>query len=349
MKRILSVLCLLAVILSCAASAFAEGPDWASAYRAVLDEALAKRNAENPGDFLAECSYCLYDIDKDGTPELLLKTGTCEADYMGRIFFFDGRRASQLGEELSLSHSSFYTDPNENGVIIFGGHMGYARASRVTFTDGFGMELLYEDDLNARLEKDPDSSYVYPGDVIPGAVLLTLVRAELSLPLSRYDQVGSILSGDFPEAAGTYYPQDNEEVFDWIISNNAGVYAVAADNYSRSPGWIGFQDLLKKGAADEWMSGDLSVRSKQTADLNGDGKLECVIEVFGGDYDRMRFVLSEQDGVFYAYLMNYVNDLTIDRHGNFHETIYDYSSLNRLIFDGPEAFLLSLPLSYFAD
>ena len=113
MKRILSVLCLLAVILSCAASAFAEGPDWASAYRAVLDEALAKRNAENPGDFLAECSYCLYDIDKDGTPELLLKTGTCEADYMGRIFFFDGRRASQLGEELSLSHSSFYTDPDE--------------------------------------------------------------------------------------------------------------------------------------------------------------------------------------------------------------------------------------------
>ena len=98
MKRILSVLCLLAVILSCTASAFAEGPDWTSAYRTVLDEALAKRNAENPGDFLAECSYCLYDIDKDGTPELLLKTGTCEADYMGRIFFFDGRRADESAE-----------------------------------------------------------------------------------------------------------------------------------------------------------------------------------------------------------------------------------------------------------
>ena len=33
-----------------------------------------------PGDDMPSDSYSLYDVDKDGVPELFLKCGTCEAD-----------------------------------------------------------------------------------------------------------------------------------------------------------------------------------------------------------------------------------------------------------------------------
>lgn len=98
------------------AMAEAETPAWVSAYDQVLTEWKSQVYV-NPDDFdiVPELSYLVYDIDKDGTPEMIIKTGTCEADYHGWIYIFRDGRAFQVGEALGFGHSSFTAIPAKTG------------------------------------------------------------------------------------------------------------------------------------------------------------------------------------------------------------------------------------------
>jgi len=99
-------------------AAEAEDPAWVAAYGQVLDGWKAQI-AEEPVEYSTpELYYLVYDIDKDGTPELIVKTGTCEADYHGALYTLRDGSAVQVGEEFGLGHSSFYSDPGENGIIL---------------------------------------------------------------------------------------------------------------------------------------------------------------------------------------------------------------------------------------
>lgn len=341
-KALLFGLSLALLLMLCAAPVSAEEPDWVAAYTQLLDD-WALRLAGEPVEFgvSPELWYLAYDIDKDGAPELLVKTGTCEADYHGALYTFRDGRALQLGEELGLGHSSFYSDPGENGLILMYGHMGYAMAVRLSLRDGYAEELLYEDDLNARLQSDPDAEYVYPGDVIPGAAYLTLCRADVKLALTQYEAISRCLEGALPAQTACTYPNGDAAFFDTLMQTNGEVYAATADGYTHSPGRIGFREMLWQDTAADWMAGDLSILSAATADLNGDGQLECVLAASDGARE-MRLVLSEQDGQVYAYLMNYTDGYELDADGCFRTTLYG-TSRYRLFFDRQQAFLLTLP------
>ena len=333
-KAMLLGLCLVLAFGLLSIPASAEEPAWVTAYEQILD-ARKLQISEEPAEYSTpELWYLVYDIDKDGTPELIVKTGTCEADYHGGIYTFQNGRAVQIGEDLGLGHSSFYSDPGENGIILMYGHMGYASASRISIRDGYAEEPLYEDNLNERLQEDPDAGYVYPYDIIPGSAYLTLCRGDLTLPLTHYEEITRYL-----EAA--HYPNNDPAFYSSLMMGNGEVFAVTGDGFTNSPGRIGFQDLLRQGVAANWMQGDLSILSAATADLNGDGKLECVLAASNGGSE-MRIVLSEQDGVVYAYLMNYTDGYELDPDGCFRTTNY-YSIRYRLIFDARQAFLLTLP------
>ena len=343
MKRnlILFGLCLVLVFGLFAIPAAAQEADWVTAYEQVL-EGWKQKIASEPVEYSApELWYLAYDVDKDGTPELIVKTGTCEADYHGALYTFRNGQAVQVGEELGLGHSAFYSDPGENGIILMYGHMGYASASRLKLAEGLTEELLYEDNLNERLEQDENAEYVYPGDVIAGSVYLTLCRGELNLGLTHYDGIARCLEGIFPPQQGSYYPKGRADFYDSLMASNGEVYAVTADGFTKSPGPIGFQDLLRKDVAASWMEGDLRVVSATPVDCNGDGKLEYVLALDNSGSE-LRAVLSEQDGVVYAYLMNYTDGYAVDVDGNFVTTLYG-TARYRLIFDGPEAFMLYLP------
>ena len=87
MKRLTGLLLALCIgfgLLTGSISAAAEN-GWQEAYRGVLDELVRNRDPQYRNDVAIESSYLLYDVDKDGTPELIMKTGTCEADYMGTL------------------------------------------------------------------------------------------------------------------------------------------------------------------------------------------------------------------------------------------------------------------------
>ena len=338
MRRMLflSVICLALLVGLFTVQASAEEPAWLTAYEQILDGQKQEISEGSWEYSTPELSYLVYDIDKDGTPELVIKTGTCEADYHGGIYAFRDGHAVQIGEELGLGHSSFYSDPGENGIILMYGHMGYASAQRISIGDAYTAETLYEDNLNVRLQEDPDAWYVYPGDVIPGSCYLTLCRADVTLPLTHYEEINAYLEG-----SGAHYPNNDAAFYSNLMMNNGEVFAVTGDGFTNSPGRIGFHELLRQNTAANWMQGDLQILSAAAADLNGDGQLECVLTASQGGSE-MRIVLSEQNGTVYAYLMNYTDGYELDCDGCFRTTQYSISRF-RLIFDGPQAFLLTLP------
>lgn len=353
MRRVCCFVLTISLLLGLGVFASAEEKDWAAAYTAVLEEKAGEVLAG--GEDLNSAysnGYLVYDIDKDGVPELVIKSGTCEADYVGSLYTFSDGEARCVSNELYLGHSSLYSDPGENGLIQMNGHMGYAWAARLSLVDGsVQAETLYEDDLNERLQNDPDADYVYPGDVVPGAEYLELARLELRLPITRYEEIEELRAGRFPEAVSPAgYPQGDAEFFDKIILENREVIAVTADGYTASPGRIAFRDLLVQNVAADWMSADLEILSKQAVDLNGDGQLECSIDLDQGEgSEHMRFFLSEQEGTVYAYLQNYSpKSQTVDRNGNLLDEYSFYTQFSRLLFDGEEAMFLPLPSEYFA-
>ncbi|MBQ3704085.1 MAG: hypothetical protein II885_15220 [Oscillospiraceae bacterium] len=332
----LLVICLALLVGLFTVQASAEEPTWLTAYEQILNGRKQEISEGSWEYSTPDLSYLVYDIDKDGIPELVIKTGTCEADYHGWIYAFRDGRAVQIGEELGLGHSSFYSDPGENGIILMYGHMGYASAQRISIGDAYTAETLYEDDLNVRLQEDPGAEYVYPGDVIPGSCYLTLCRADVTLPLTHYEEISACLEG-----SSAHYPNNDAAFYTSLMINNGEVFAVTADGFTNSPGRIGFHELLRQNTAANWMQGDLQILSAAAADLNGDGQLECILTASEGGSE-MRIVLSEQNGVVYAYLMNYTNGYELDSDGCFRTTQY-YITRFRLIFDGPQAFLLTLP------
>ena len=342
--RMLCVFLILALgLLPMQAGAKAEASDWTTAYEGILAAWKAQIAADPENvDINPELSYLVYDIDKDTIPEMLVKTGTCEADYHGAFYTFRDGQAVQISEEIGLGHTSFYSDPRENGIIMMWGHMGYASAVRISLAGGYQEEVLYEDNLNERLEEDPDADYIYPGDVVPGSVYLTMCRGGLTLAMTHYEEINRCLEGVLPVASVEQYPNQDAAFFENLISGNGEVFAATADGFTNSPGRIGFQELLRRNVVANWMQGDLGILSVTPTDLNGDGKLECYVAASDGSSE-VSIILSEQNGTVFAYLVNYADGYAPDEEGNLICSTPYGQYRYRLIFDGEQAFLLSLP------
>ena len=65
--------------------------------------------------------YCVYDMNKDGIKELIVKTGTCEADYVYRFY------SCEYGKIITLGTFS----GGSAGLYIRGGAVQYRRSLRV--------------------------------------------------------------------------------------------------------------------------------------------------------------------------------------------------------------------------
>ncbi len=63
----------------------------------VLDEDAAAAYEKIVQTSYNILDYYLFDADQDGTPELFVRRGTCEADYMFYVYTYNGDRAVQIG------------------------------------------------------------------------------------------------------------------------------------------------------------------------------------------------------------------------------------------------------------
>lgn len=141
--------------------------DWRTVYSNFLDGmATLVPDDVSPWDY----GYLYYDVDKDGIPELITKTGTCEADYIGTVYYFRNGRVEKAGD-FSLSHASLYSDPMNNSVILGWGSMGAACAIRYSLRNGYLTEnQFFEESLD--LDTNPDAEYTEIEELVPGSEYL---------------------------------------------------------------------------------------------------------------------------------------------------------------------------------
>lgn len=103
-------------------------------YGPLLDQTLEKYE-NDMGEYLL---YYVYDIDKNGVRELIVQTGTCEADYMYEIYTIQDGKAVYLGE-IAGGHTSFFADEKggaEDYIIQMYAQMGYERICHVSLQNG---------------------------------------------------------------------------------------------------------------------------------------------------------------------------------------------------------------------
>lgn len=118
--------------------------------------------ADTIGNYL-DVSMALYDIDNDGTRELILSYGTCSADWTNDIYTIEeGDAVTMIG---TLGSSlMFYTAPDGNGIYTVYGKMGYQSIERVTKV---GRELKEESIENRQIGDNEDyTSYDRPIELL---------------------------------------------------------------------------------------------------------------------------------------------------------------------------------------
>ena len=164
---VLMLIFLLTFGSSAALATSGNSTDWRSAFSTFLDGMTTLvPNDVNPWDY----GYLYYDVDKNGIPELITKTGTCEADYVGTIYYFQNGRVEKAGD-FSLSHASLYSDPVNNGVILCRGSMGWSCAIRYSLRNGYLTEnQFFEESLD--LDTNPNAEYTEIEELVPGSEYL---------------------------------------------------------------------------------------------------------------------------------------------------------------------------------
>lgn len=111
--------------------------------------------------------YTFYDITEDGSPELIVKSGTCEADMLYTIYTVTDNEILNLGS-VTASHSWGWGTDND-GIVAFGLHMGQEWAYRIVFENGEVSEkIIYnidtsDDRILPEIETEP-LEYYYPSD-----------------------------------------------------------------------------------------------------------------------------------------------------------------------------------------
>ncbi|MGN1375438.1 MAG: hypothetical protein ACI4V5_02670 [Prevotella sp.] len=113
-------------------------------------ERLLNENSRQASD----CSYFLYDIDRDNIPELWIKTGNCEADYRLLVYtYHDGIK--QLYDD-GAGHSCLYK--GKGYILQVYAHMGVAFWNKLTYKNGrISARIIYEENI-----LDTDRDYTEP-------------------------------------------------------------------------------------------------------------------------------------------------------------------------------------------
>lgn len=79
--------------------------------------------------------HFLADLNGDGTDELFVKKGTCEADYLWEVYTLVNNRASYV-DSFSGGHSTIYICSTGEFYVLYG-HMGVASLEQIHMRDGY--------------------------------------------------------------------------------------------------------------------------------------------------------------------------------------------------------------------
>ena len=291
-------------------------------------------------------SYYIYDIDKDGIPELILQYGELgedvfTEDYKGVVYTMDGNSAVILDDDFELSYADLYTDPGENGMLCYRYSAKKATCYRVTYENGERME----EELHTEEAEGTDNylkrgRYKSPSKIVPGSYELCHTRNFVTLPIRKYDSIMKHIDGNRGDLIELSFPDNDENYYENIISENKEIYLYGADKYMHNKGLIHYEDIFNKDVLRDNTGNKIKFVEKKYADLNEDGVYECIIYLRGeyasGNSD-MRVIMTVEDGENYAYSSFYPPETDITEYGEFENHSRYGSSYYRIIFDKEEA------------
>ncbi len=265
-------------------------------------------------------TYSLYDVDKDGVPELFVRYGDCEANFTTQCYTFRDGQVVCIGEFRS-GHSSLYTCPDRSAVVRSAGHMGYAEMYEYPMEDGVlteEREIFREEDVQ---------EYTEVGEIVPGAQYIEpyyprrgeddssfftgkapySAGSAMLLPICDW-QAGPAATGDSSERARTAILA--------ALDGEAEVYAVSGDHFYGDIGPVAWTDYLGPHGAYPYNDEPLEVSAHLWQDMNGDGQEELLLRVVTGVGEDQgtpwvsenTVVLSHQGGVVYAYYFGFFDE-----------------------------------------
>ena len=103
-------------------------------YQSIVEQKF--NEVANQHDGLADVDYCFRDLDANGIPELILKYGTCEADFCIDVFYLDNNGDIKTIDCIGGGHTSFAYDENTGDFVIVWAHMGAASINYFKWENG---------------------------------------------------------------------------------------------------------------------------------------------------------------------------------------------------------------------
>lgn len=129
----------------------------------LYKEKLQSSIPENIVD--TQVSYALVDINKDNIPELIIKTGTCEADYRYYFYtynennsYYDFDNYVVYAGFIDAGYSGLYKMNNDNYLVYVYAHMGAETISYLTLENDWIVDKRISQRVNVEDYKTGDES-----------------------------------------------------------------------------------------------------------------------------------------------------------------------------------------------
>lgn len=213
MKKFVMKLLVLIMMISCLNALNVSAYDHNIIMSAYLDVLNGTRDyGENT------VQYLLYDIDKNGIPEIIIDSGTCEADKTFNFYTYDNRTCKWLGEKYgSLSFASI---PDDNGILCLFARQGYQHISSISILDNSLKETNIIDKYLTLEDHTENGDYYEPYHFYEGSVYLEFKDKK---DMSGFGNFNYITSDN---ATATLYEYGTKKGIEYY---NKGLYYEAID------------------------------------------------------------------------------------------------------------------------
>lgn len=290
--------------------------------------------------------YSLYDVDRDGVPELLV-------DYVGRTIQCYTWRDGQVVcvGEFHSKDSGLYSHPDKNAILRAGGRMGYYQLYEYPMEGGV---LTEEREI---FSEGPVDFPTEAAEIVPGAQPIDYFWTQLGEwddrkyydPESEwreYDDgrphpsAGKALLlpiadwCDGPAATGSSSERARAAILA-ALNGETKFYGASGDHFYGDVGWTTWEEYIQPNGGYPWNEEPWEIKAHVWQDMNGDGQEECVLQLSEPEraddaVPRSRYtaVLSHQGGTVYAYFFG-IYDLGLCEDGAFQ---MDYGGPVRLSF-----------------
>lgn len=109
--------------------------------------------------------YNLTDIQKDNVPELVIRTGSSEVEYMYYFYSFKDDVVSMIGE-IGAGHTLLYEINDEKYIMAVYAHMGYETVSNISIVDNkIKYEEVFKREIDINEEYTEGDKYIELYDV----------------------------------------------------------------------------------------------------------------------------------------------------------------------------------------